>query len=321
MDYIIFDLEWNQCPDERDTKDPHLPFEIVEIGAVKLNKDRKVTSEFHRMIKPEVYHWINSRTREIIRLDYQSLRQKGVPFPQAARDFFTWCGDDARFCTWGDQDLLELQRNLKYYDLESLLPGPLKYYNVQKLFSIYYEDGRSRRSLEYAVDLLGLAKTEGFHRALADAHYTAALFARIGEECIHKNFSIDAYQNPKNKRDEIHIFYEDRVKFISREFASKEDAIADREVCSTACPRCHRPTRRKIRWFSVNARRYFSVSMCPEHGYVKGKVRMKKTDDGMFFVEKTTSLIDEEDAERILEKKELLCAKRRLHRRSMSERY
>ena len=48
---------------------------------------------------------------------------------------------------------------------------------------------------------------------------------------------------------------------------------------------------------------------------------MKKTDDGMFFVEKTTSLIDEEDAERILEKKELLCAKRRLHRRSMSERY
>ena len=43
---------------------------------------------------------------------------------------------------------------------------------------------------------------------------------------------------------------------------------------------------------------------------------MKKTEEGKFFVEKTVSLIDEKDAKRILEKKELLCAKRRLHRKS-----
>lgn len=36
MDYIVLDLEWNQAPGKFD-KETMLPFEIVEIGAVKLN--------------------------------------------------------------------------------------------------------------------------------------------------------------------------------------------------------------------------------------------------------------------------------------------
>ena len=27
MDYIVFDLEWNQCPDGKNGSDPDLPFE------------------------------------------------------------------------------------------------------------------------------------------------------------------------------------------------------------------------------------------------------------------------------------------------------
>ena len=41
MNYIIFDLEWNQCPDGKVKENPALPFEIVEIGAVKLNSGRQ----------------------------------------------------------------------------------------------------------------------------------------------------------------------------------------------------------------------------------------------------------------------------------------
>ena len=61
--------------------------------------------------------------------------------------------------TWGDQDVMELQRNMKYYNLLKLMPGPVHYYDVQKLFSIKFEDGISRRSLEYATDYLQLPKT------------------------------------------------------------------------------------------------------------------------------------------------------------------
>lgn len=315
MNYIIIDLEWNQCPKGKKEEDVRLPFEIIEVGAVKLNSSRKLVGEFHGIVKPQVYHWIHSHTREIIHMDYSNL-VNGMPFPDLACRFFQWCGGDYRFCSWGNQDLMELQRNLKYYDMEELLPGPIEYYDIQKLFNLQYEQGRSRRALEYAVDFLEIEKNETFHRALADARYAARIFRKLDAGCIHRNFSIDVYQNPKSKKEEIHIFYENYEKYISREFLSKEAATADREVCRTYCPQCHKPARKKIPWFSVNSRNYFSVAICPEHGYVKGKVRMKKTDEGKFYVVKTVSLINADDAKRILEKKELLCAKRRLHRKS-----
>ena len=37
MDYVIFDLEWNQCPYGKEKENPKLPFEIIEIGAVKMD--------------------------------------------------------------------------------------------------------------------------------------------------------------------------------------------------------------------------------------------------------------------------------------------
>ena len=40
MNYIVFDLEWNQSPNGKEFEEKGLPFEIFEIGAVKLNEKR-----------------------------------------------------------------------------------------------------------------------------------------------------------------------------------------------------------------------------------------------------------------------------------------
>ena len=37
MKYIVMDLEWNQSAYGRAGEHPRLPFEIIEIGAVKLD--------------------------------------------------------------------------------------------------------------------------------------------------------------------------------------------------------------------------------------------------------------------------------------------
>lgn len=63
--------------------------------------------------------------------------------------------------------------------------------------------------------------------------------------------------------------------------------MKDREVASTRCPRCHLPAKRKIRWFVNNSKSYESVSMCQEHGFVKGKIRLRKTDEGCYYAVKT----------------------------------
>ena len=39
MEYIVLDLEWNQSNTGKEDAVEKLPFEIIEIGAIKLNKN------------------------------------------------------------------------------------------------------------------------------------------------------------------------------------------------------------------------------------------------------------------------------------------
>ena len=46
--------------------------------------------------------------------------------------------------------------DLHFFRQKNPFPRPLFYYDVQKLFSLAFEDGKSRRSLKDAVEYLGL---------------------------------------------------------------------------------------------------------------------------------------------------------------------
>ena len=105
MNYIVFDLEWNQSPLGKSRSNERIPFEIIEIGAVKLNENRERISQFQTFVKPQVYNWIHDSIHEVIHVDYKDL-MNGVLFPQAVREFLEWCGRDYIFCTWGMQDLI-----------------------------------------------------------------------------------------------------------------------------------------------------------------------------------------------------------------------
>ena len=90
MNYIVFDLEWNQNPDGRRHPDSRLPFEIIEIGAVKLNEKREIIDTFQCLIKPKVYHWIHDSIHEVIHVDYHEL-ENGIPFSKSYPQIF-WNG-------------------------------------------------------------------------------------------------------------------------------------------------------------------------------------------------------------------------------------
>ena len=302
MDYIIFDLEWNQSshPGEMDENGNTLPFEIVEIGAVKLNENRDMIGEFSELIKPQIYHEMHYITSKLIHLQMEQL-EKGRPFSEVMEEFLEWCGDDCIFCTWGPLDLLELQRNMRYYGMLPLSDKPIKFYDIQKLFSIAYEDKKSRRSLEYAIDMLGIHKDIPFHRAFSDAYYTAKILSRLMEEHeeVLQNVSYDIFTPPKVREDEVKAQFETYMKYISRVFDSKGDAFADKEVISSKCYLCHRNLRKKIKWFSANGRHYYCVAYCEKHGFLKGKIRIHKTDENKVFVVKTTKFIPKEEVDAI----------------------
>lgn len=56
MNYVVFDLEWNQGNTGKEGEVKGIAFEIIEIGAVKLNEDFKMTGSFSRLVKPQIYH-------------------------------------------------------------------------------------------------------------------------------------------------------------------------------------------------------------------------------------------------------------------------
>lgn len=315
MNLIVFDLEWNQSPGGKKYSNPQLPFEIIEIGAVKLNEDREIVDTFQRLIKPQVYDWIHESIRDVIHVDYKDLAE-GIPFDQAAMEFIKWCGPERMFFTWGNQDLMELQRNMKYYGLLSLIPAPVVYYDLQKIYGVSRNEFSARRSLEAAVEELKIPRQAGFHRALADARYTAEALRRMDMELIRDYFSVDVFQNPKSRAEEVHLSSRAYEKFVSREFDAREKVMKDREVSSTRCLICHLPARRRIRWFSNHSRVFESVAQCPKHGLIKGRVRIHHTEEEQYFAVKTLHLIDEKEAEDIRQKRDALREKRQLKRHS-----
>ena len=311
MEYIVVDFEWNQSPYGKGTGNKRLPFEIIEIGAVKLDEDRQFVESFSAVIRPKVYKKLHHMTHELTGITQDEI-DHGELFTHTIVDFMLWCGEDFRFCTWGNTDLIELQRNMKYYHLDDLLPGPLEYYNVQKLFRILHDpQHRQSCALETAVDFFGLPKETDFHRAVNDAEYTAMVFNQMDLEQAEKLYSVDYYQNPQSTDDEIFLTYDTHSKYISREFQTKEEAMADREVRSTRCFCCKHHAAKRLHWFLGKNKTYYCLAWCREHGYIRGKIRFKKTDEDRLFVVKTIRIIDEEQAEEIRAMKKEMTDKRR----------
>lgn len=309
MNYIVLDLEWNQSSKGKDGENKFLPFEIIEIGAVKLDSEMNVISEFCQVIRPQVYTELHYKIKEITHLNMDVL-SSGKTFTEVFTSFLEWCGDDFMICTWGSMDVTELQRNMKYYNLP-LFKTPVYYYDIQKIFSIVYEDRKTRRSLEWAIDYFNISKDESFHRALSDAYYTAKIMQLINSEDITKNYSIDCFQKPKDKSEQIYVVYETYSKFISREFENKTDILKDRRINSTVCYKCGKKVKKKIRWFSDNAKTYYCLACCNEHGWLKGKIRLRKSDDDMIYAIKTLKLTDDEGASLIRQRQADIRKKRR----------
>lgn len=311
MHYIVLDLEWNQSPYGKSGEQKSLPFEIIEIGAVKLNEELEYVDQYEGLVRPQVYKEMHFETQKIVQVDFSEYMKKGRIFSIVAREFLNWCGEDAFFCTWGTMDLMEFQRNMKYYGISYLLKGPIRYYDIQKLFSFAYEDRKVRRTLEYVVQYMEIPEEMPYHRAISDAHYTAKVFQKMNMKFLKQFYSIDAYEAPKSREEEIYAFYDNYSKYISRVFPTKEEAMADREVNGCKCCICGKNARRKIRWFSTLNGGYMSLSTCFRHGFMRGKMKIKKTEDEQWYAVKIIKKINREDAVKVKEKKDEVRRKRK----------
>ena len=261
--------------------------------------------EFSELVKPQIYHEMHYITSKLIHLQMEQL-EKGKPFVEVMKQFLEWCGEDCMFCTWGPLDLLELQRNMEYYEMKPLSDRPVRYLDIQKLFSIAYEDKKSRRSLEYAIDMLGIHKDIPFHRAFSDAYYTAQVFDMIEDPEVLEKVSFDTFTLPDCVEKEIYIKFSDYDKYISRTFPDKAKLLSDKEVMDVKCFQCGKSLKNRMKWFSSNGKHYHNVGHCFRHGYTKCKLRIRKAEHGGTYTVKTSKIVSSEEAKLIKEKAKAL---------------
>ena len=269
MDYIVMDLEWNQNPYGKNNYHQDIPFEIIEIGAVRVSEDRKILDSYQQVIKPKVYKKLHYKIQEITHFSEEELKE-GKGFKRAIIDFLEWCGDDYMFCTWGSMDLVELQKNMRHYKLERILEFPLFYVDLQKMFSLRYDDGHMKRTLMSAVEYLEIPEDNAFHRALSDAYYTAKVMQVMDFEKYKERLSIDTFYTPRIKEEEVFVRFDQYTKLITREFLDREEMFHDADVSTMLCNQCDKPLEVIIDWFSDSGKTYYCLGRCPEHGYVRG---------------------------------------------------
>lgn len=232
MNYIVFDLEFNQ--DLSSTQDfiqdgVKYPFEIIQIGAIKLDSSFNTIGSFNSYIKPTIYSKVSSFITKLTGITTEKLLL-AEPFPEVYKQLIDFIDDsEAVFCIWGMSDIKELFKNIDYHKLDSNLLSK-KFINVQahasKLLGL---TGNNLANLQFAVEELNIDISYDFHNALYDAYYTAEVFKKIYNSSIEAKIYNPYYIKPRVIKEKVKIDYDGLIKQFEKmyngDISNKEKEI------------------------------------------------------------------------------------------------
>lgn len=221
MNYIIFDMEWNQPSDVSTMvcQPIFLTGEIIEIGAVKLDDSFQVMDGLKLYIKPRYYQKLHRKIAALTGIRDKVLQEQGLEFPEAMRQFRQWCGEDCTWMTWSTSDLDMLAENLLLHGMDvSELP---LYCDLQRIFGREIMREERRHSLEEALEVLG-ERGEPAHDALQDAKNTALVCKHLDLEDYIGEYVCGVYAEPP----------------AGRLYADRREAAQDADLQVFGCPIC-----------------------------------------------------------------------------------
>ncbi len=188
MDYIIFDLEFNQPLGKKNKKEDSTyqkcPLEIIQIGAVKMDASHKPLSTFDALVQPSIYKEVHPFIEKITNITTRQLLD-AAPFLIVFKDLVTFIeSKDNILCVWGMADITELFRNVSFHKLNNHLI-PRRYINLQDHVSKHFRTPRGKNiGLQTAIKLMNISQDKPLHDAFNDAYYTAEIFKKISAESI-----------------------------------------------------------------------------------------------------------------------------------------
>ncbi len=268
MNYIIFDLEWNQTRGrELLLESGHfLTGEIIEIGAVRLDDKFNLTGSFKYLVKPVFYKKIHSRVLELTGLDEEALSH-GVPFVIAYENFLKFCGDNFVTFTWGNADIPVLKENLEAHGIEK---WEHKNYDLQIIYKNQIKGAKRSTALVAAAEYLQLKIPGKLHDALNDASLTTAVLKKLDGKKGIAEYK-DEFYDPM---DFDHLSFEE-IRKIDKQTTLRYDP----RIYYTPCPYCQTPIRSRA-IYNISKHKKMCCITCPEHGefYVHMRICPDKSD-------------------------------------------
>ena len=193
ISYVVFDLEFNQSSEDKEHR--LLNFEIIQIGAIKLDEHFNVIDKFNKLVKPSVNLEIHPYVKNLVNIDENCLNSSDR-FPKVFNDFLNFLDDNSIFVVWGKDDIKTLLANAKFHNL-SCEPLPNMYIDIQNYGNKYFNVRKGLKiGLKKAVKLLNINATDNFHDAFYDAYCTAEVFKKLYSSSIIPTI----YSSTENKR-------------------------------------------------------------------------------------------------------------------------
>ncbi len=287
MGYIIIDLEFNNLKNitnyHKNFFQEHGKFdsvnlenEIIEIGAVKVDKYMKPISEIREYVKPTVFPLINPVVTEITKIDMDILNEKGISFDKAIGKLKDMFEDGDILCSWAKDDVVELIINANYYNYNDL-SWLNEYLDIQEYVTKMLAHKKSL-GLKVALEELKIKVDETkLHDALNDAKYTVEVFRRVYNSRVIKNYLVkDIYNMPA-----IHVSNLESIKI-------------DEEKLMLKCPKCGKKVELETPIKLLNWR-FAAVGICPKcKNNVLCEVLVKKTLKGEEAYNEVNSILKDE---------------------------
>jgi len=171
--FILYDLEatcWRTSRPKR--------VEIIEVGAVKVNADLEIVSEYCAFVRPLVHPVISKFCTSLT-----SIRQSDIDFaPQfdeVMEDYEDWMGvgkADVIPMSWGDFDKRQLITDAALHNMQ------LDWLDAHVCFQKHFgkwKKSQNQVGLKKALEEEGINWSGTEHRAIDDARNMAELFCKV----------------------------------------------------------------------------------------------------------------------------------------------
>ncbi len=290
MYYITLDLEWNQAYAQKALAVQRqlcarLRGEVIQIGAVKLDKNMRICGSYQVIVKPKYFKKLHKHVSTLTGITQEQM-DMGMPLPEVAESFRKWCGTDFAFLTWGPDDIPMLKENFHAHGIES--GWLLCTYDLQQIFNRQTDgDTKRQRSLEYAMEHFEIPQTLPAHDALNDAYFTALVAQKL------------------DVPEGIRTYNESRGDFLVESVIGDADAgddgyvtigemLDDDIVKKPACPICGKIMIQKEKPLHTKGQRYTLYFNCPTDGDMLLSLKLHRNFNETWRARRTISHATEE---------------------------